>query len=691
MAEDTWETKWSDNVLDYVKAAAVVAVAVAGAQAVNSLMAGKQKNQSQAFTLNQPVMPVINFVGDYSKSAGGYVFREAKDGQLCRILAMSGDRLDSFDEFWLADDKITLDGGGAASSVTNGGVTVTDGRYLDGDPRVIFETRLGLPTETAYSYVTGLFPTLWDSTCRGDGQGSMFVRFNAPKPKFQAGIFPSGQVDAAASARGVCYDWRQDTTAGGSGTQRRNTPSTWSWSANPIVWLVHKEWTRWGRDWETQILPVLANLTTQANICDEAIPLNGGGTEPRYRVAFNYSDDEDFATTRQRILDSMDGFYAEDGFGRLILKAGKYEAPTTTFTGADIISSQWSAGQLSSSVVDQINITFINPLDDYKSAECDPWLIGEGRRAVPLSVDGVTWWRQARRLAKRKAARLMPAYSGSLKVGRRGRYGLGQRYILVQNPYRPSMGDVVCEVTGVEYDPKDRTFTYSLISADVNIDAWNPATEEGAPVGATTGFDAGGLAQPTITSATAVYNDLTTARIVIVAAGPSRTDIVWTYAYQVDGDTGWTEVTDTTATGGTPTFTTGTVPVNKNIKVRVEYQTGSSSPSDWSATSTVSTSTAAIAPAPPTNFTRSGGVGSITTGFINPTSANLAGTRVYRGATGSAFGSATAIGTLQTGLGATISQTITGQTPGTYDLWIASENASGVKSTPVGPLSVTVT
>jgi hypothetical protein len=673
---------------------------IVAVQVLTNALSGQKhpKTQAQEYPLNQSVVPALNFVGGYSKTGGAYVFREARGDLFATIQAISYDRLDSFESFWLAGDKVTIDGSGVVTSVSNGGTAITDGRYTDSPAKCYILTRLGAATETAYSEVTSAFSDLWDSSCRGDGIGSMCVLRYAGNTKYQPKIWPNGAPEATCSARGVCYDWRYDSTAGGSGSQRRDDDTTWQWSANPIVWLVHKEWTAWGRDWDEEIAPVLSDLTDEADCCDEGVSKYGGGTEPRYRVAFNYFDDEDIATTRTRILDAMDGYYTDDGLGRLVVKAGRYDDPTFTVTDDDIRSLDndagysWRRGVANADAVDLINITFVSPENDYKDAQCDPWIIQTGRRAFDLKLEGVTSWRQARRLAKRKAAKLMPTYTGWVRVGWMGRDGLGERFIRIQNPRQDSMADVVCEVTGVEFDPETLTFVYSVISAVSNIDDWNPATEEGTAVGTVAGSGYEALSTPTIDDATAVFNDPTTCTISIDASGPSRSDITWSGRWQVTGDATWSEFTDTSVTGGSVTITTGIVPVNASIDVEVSYRAGST-PSDWSTATTVSTSAAAVAPAAPTSLTLDASTaGQVVATWHNPTSSNFYGTRLWRAAHSAGFGSATDVSGLKTGAAnSTGSYTNTGIAAGAYDFWVTAENSSGAQSSPYGPVTATVT
>src|SRR3990167_5317191 len=85
------------------------------------------------------------------------------------------------------------------------------------------------------------------------------------------------------------YDRRYDTSVGGSGSQRWETPSTWALTSNPIVIAENiLRGVSYGGSWvygaqtvtETQI--PFASWTAAASECDSAIDLAAGGTEPQF-------------------------------------------------------------------------------------------------------------------------------------------------------------------------------------------------------------------------------------------------------------------------------------------------------------------------------------------------------------------------------------------------------------------------
>src|SRR5690606_21483408 len=123
--------------------------------------------------------------------------------------------------------------------------------------------------------------------------------------------------------------------------------------------------------------------------------------------------------------------------------------------------------------------------DDFSVVEAGAWrqeadIAATGRvRSEDLSLSWVFSRSQAMRLAKRKMSRLNPPRRGQVRTGIYGLNGLGERYIRVQNPELSSMADVVCEVMNVEIDFTSSQVVFDVIQADVDIDDWDPAEEEG--------------------------------------------------------------------------------------------------------------------------------------------------------------------------------------------------------------------
>lgn len=674
MSDDFWS--------DLAEAAAEVVVTVAVDSVLQSAFSGKTKLEAGVYPQKQSLPPVSFHVGDYSKNPGAFVFYESDGGaNFVAIQALHDGRADSFFNLYLNDDLITLDPDDQhVTSVTNG---ANDGRYVDG--RVFIYTRLGEPTETAYSRAVSLFSGLWDNSCRGDGTASIMTLCISPESKFFHQAFPVDIPVTKPVLRGVCYDWRD-------GTQIRTDPSSWKWSANVVVWTVFLEWSRWGKDWDSRIAPVLSDLTAEADICDADQDLAAGGTEKRYRCAFNFSDYASRGDVRKKLRDCMDGFTTRDGRGHLVVKAGRYEEPSYTLAGRFCEGWYWSRGVEDENTVTQFEVSFMSPGNDFNVVACDPWLTGDGGKSEPLDLSGVPSFTQARRLAKRQMLRRNPKRSGWVKVPLPvGLNMLGQRYVRVQNPREASMADVVVEIIGARMDAQSGVWVFDIIQADASIDDWNPETEEGNPPPASTTLSLPTLANPTITSATPVLLDATTATIEVEASLPARTDITGLLQWKRSSDSLWTEVSGGTVTGSTLSMTTGVVPVNDSIDIQVAYITGGGATSGWSATDTVSTSTASLGPSPITSqaVTAGGSAGQANLSWRNSTSSNFDHVIIERATNSGMTAGLTTVLTRYDASGSTDSYTDTGLTTGTtYYYNFTAYNASGTASTTPSPSSV---
>ncbi|RZJ19130.1 MAG: hypothetical protein EON91_02735 [Brevundimonas sp.] len=413
-------------------------------------------------------------VGGPSRMSGAYMFREWKTQRLGVVLAICEGRLASIDRIYLNDDRVTING---STGYVNG---LSDGRYGGGGIMKI-QTRLGVATETHYSLISGdpsHFGALWPTSARGDGVASLAMTcWHGDKENFSK-FYPNGEPIPSIVGAPVCYDWRDPS-------QSRTDESTWKVCTNPVVWLVHLEWYRFGRKWSRCIAPVLADLTAEAAVCDQLVPLKAGGTEKRYQVAGNFFANTEPAAVRSQLLAVMDGWLSINGKGHMILKAGRYEAPTFTLTGEHIVGYSWQAGQADEESCNELIVSYVSADHDYSVVEAGVWRdesdIAERGRVRPedLALPWCPRRGQSMRLAKRKMSRVNAPRRGQVRADIYGLDGLGRRYIRVQNPETPSMADVVCEVMNVEMDFERSEVVFDVIQADINIDSWVPAEEEG--------------------------------------------------------------------------------------------------------------------------------------------------------------------------------------------------------------------
>lgn len=160
-----------------------------------------------------------------------------------------------------------------------------------------------------------------------------------------APLFENGIPDIMFELKGArLYDWRLDSTNGGSGAHRWDDPGTWAYSDNPVVaaynfqrgFFINGEriigMGMTGND------IILSTYTAAANICDELVPLDVGGTEKRYRCSIILSADE--GVTYGQTLDVLQSTFAGyfiDYQGFYYCSAGGAQASTDTITDDELV------------------------------------------------------------------------------------------------------------------------------------------------------------------------------------------------------------------------------------------------------------------------------------------------------------------------------------------------------------------
>lgn len=159
-------------------------------------------------------------------------------------------------------------------------------------------------------------------------------------------LFPSGIPQIVFTLKGAkLYDWRKDTTNGGSGSHRWADPSTWEFSDNPIVALysVLRGIAPGGVPLIGMGVPAaalrLSDFTAAANACDETVALAAGGTEKRYRLSAVF----DTSMTNRDIIETILASCA----GELIESCGIYrpmvgvaQTSVATLSDKDLIVTQ---------------------------------------------------------------------------------------------------------------------------------------------------------------------------------------------------------------------------------------------------------------------------------------------------------------------------------------------------------------
>ena len=236
--------------------------------------------------------------------AGARIYDEAtgvNNKYLHRVLAVAGHEIESFDELYVNDELVTLDGSG----------NVTSPAKYNGKLR--FKLHLGATNQTADASLVSE-SAHWTTQHTLNGIAYMYVRM-----AFDADVFPNGIPEFTSVIRGKkVYDPRTSTTA---------------WSDNPALCIRDYLVSGYGLSEE------LANIddtlvTSSANVCDQT-DTTAGTTRYTCNGAFT------LATTPydliNSLLTSMDGsmWYSQ---GKWRMKPAYWTAPVLDLNEDDLRS-----------------------------------------------------------------------------------------------------------------------------------------------------------------------------------------------------------------------------------------------------------------------------------------------------------------------------------------------------------------
>lgn len=227
------------------------------------------------------------------------------NSRLYMIVALGDVECDSLDTsaIFVDSKKKTIDGDGYVSGY-NQKLKIT---FHNGDP-----------SQAADSTVADSSGGRWTSNEVGK-----YIAYAVISAYYDEKLFASGIPQIVFTLKGAkLYDWRLDSTNGGSGSHRWSDQSTWTFSDNPIVALysVLRGIAPGGVPLIGMGVPAaalrLSDFTAAANACDETVALSAGGSEKRYRLSAAF----DTSMTNRDIIETILASCA----GELIESCGIY-------------------------------------------------------------------------------------------------------------------------------------------------------------------------------------------------------------------------------------------------------------------------------------------------------------------------------------------------------------------------------
>ena len=236
---------------------------------------------------------------------GARIYDEAtgqNNKYLHRIVAVAGHEIQSFDEIYINDEVVTLDGSG----------NVTSPSKYNGKVRI--KLHLGSPNQTADTFLVNE-SAHWTTEHRLRGIAYMYIRL-----AFDADVFPNGipEITATISGKKV-YDPHTSTTA---------------WSDNPALCLRDYLTSSYGIAEETANIDDTL-VTAAANVCDQTNTIAG---TTRYTCNGAFTTASTPYDMINGILTSMDGslWYAQ---GKWRMKPAYWTAPVLDLNEDDLRSS----------------------------------------------------------------------------------------------------------------------------------------------------------------------------------------------------------------------------------------------------------------------------------------------------------------------------------------------------------------
>ncbi len=417
-------------------------------------------------------------------SAGG-----VDNGYRVQVIDLSDHPIDGVDAVWIDGRRFSLSedmngpvhadyglGVNPATQPRHAGafwLRIHDGRQTSADPMLVARhaTHPARP---------------WSANHIGKGVAYAVLTFRYSPELFRA------EPEVRFAVRGArLYDWRRDSTAGGSGAQRWNDPATWTHTDNPIVmvWNIFRgiplaDGAFWGLGVAAQDLPT-AWWTAAADRCDQVT-----GSRKRYRAGFearmatpDQGGDTPFDVI-DRLLEACDGEVCDEG-GRWLVSVAEPGLPLAAITDDDLLLDHTDEFDPFPPMAERFNgvrATCLAPGAGWESRELPPRddataAAEDGRRIVAsLDLDAVfvpaqaqqlmrAWLKDARRF-RRHVITLPPEYD-------RLRVFDTVTWTSAQNGYDAKL----FRVERKQVDPDTLSVTLSLRERNPADYDWSPADE----------------------------------------------------------------------------------------------------------------------------------------------------------------------------------------------------------------------
>lgn len=362
---------------------------------------------------------------------------------------------------------------------------VVDG--FDGKLKIRFYHGTG--TQTVDTAVRDASGGRWTDNERGIGVCYVVVEATEDETVFKSGLPQIVYVVDGAKL----YDRRKDSTVGGVGPQRRNDPSTWTFSRNPavatdnVLWMIPQNGAYLMGLRAPPETVRQSDFEAAANACDEPMALAAGGTEPRYQCGFAVDIGPGLYPEREALemlIDSMAGdVITACGIYRIM--AGVSRPIVATLSDADFVHDEpfmWSSKRPRTELTNAVAASFANPAEAYKMtplplrwSSVDQDHDGGNRWTRSLDLRGVQSHTQGQRIQeiRRREGRRQVRGHGRLRAEW---FVLEPGDWVLLNSDRAGWSGRTFEI-GASSEQRKLTSDRAFLEADEEVDDWSSGME----------------------------------------------------------------------------------------------------------------------------------------------------------------------------------------------------------------------
>ena len=238
-----------------------------------------------------------------ARIGGNIVYLESTGSDnkyLWLVIAVAGHEIDAYESVWFNDEKIYN-----GTNFLNNWASVVNISFYKGDQ------------ETADSALVSASNSKWTADHKLLDTAYMVLRLEHDPEKFSSGL---PNISTIIRGKKV-LDPSDNSTA---------------WSQNPALCIYdYLRDTKYGLS-ETVANILTSSVTTAKGVCDEAITLSAGGTQPRYTIDGVVDTSNSIKANIETMIGSMAGRLVYSG-GKFEVHAGEYIAPSITVDESQVI------------------------------------------------------------------------------------------------------------------------------------------------------------------------------------------------------------------------------------------------------------------------------------------------------------------------------------------------------------------